>query len=195
MSTGGGKVDPVVSTDHSLVVYMRQGSESAAEELFRRYAARLRSLVADRCDAFRARFDTDDVIQSVFRTLYDGIRKRQYEVPKGGDLWGLLSVLAVNKAKDWVTHHRAAKRNVFRTVVGDDEMASLFSQEKETTALLKMVVDEYLAGLSEADREVVGLRMTGHTVNEIAEQTGRAIRTVERTLHKARDQLADVLQT
>jgi len=56
-----------------------------------------------------------------------------------------------------------------------------------------MTVDDYLAGLSEDDRRVVAARLLGHTVNEIATDTGRAVRTVERVLRQARDRLAELL--
>ena len=64
-----------------------------------------------------------------------------------------------------------------------------------TAALLRLTVEEYLAGLDEMERAVVALRMTGHSVDEVAERVGRAKRTVERVLQKARDQLSELLHS
>ena len=182
--------------DHTLVRYVRGGDEAAAEELYRRYAARLRGLVADRCSSeFAPRFDPDDIVQSVFRALYEGVRSKFYDVPQGGELWGLLFVLAVNKVRDQVAYHRAARRDVHRTATTDPQTRDdLFGRDESTAALLRLTVEEYLASLDETERAIVGLRMTGHSVDEVAGQTGRAKRTVERVLQKARDQLTELLR-
>lgn len=181
--------------DHTLVRFVRGGDEAAAEELYRRYAARLRRLVADRCSPeFAPRFDPDDIVQSVFRVLYEGMRTRFYDVPQGGELWGLLFVLAVNKLRDQVAYHRAARRNVRRTTDAPDQAEAL-ARDESTAALLRLTVEEYLAGLDETGRAIVALRMTGHSVDEVAERVGRAKRTVERVLQKARDQLDELLRS
>jgi RNA polymerase sigma factor (sigma-70 family) len=183
-------------SDHTLVRYVRGGDQSAAEELYHRYAARLRRLVADRCGPeFAARFDPDDVVQSVFRVLYEGVQTKFYDVPQGGELWGLLFVLTVNKVRDQIAYHKAAKRAVQRTATaGERDPDDLFGGDETAAALLRLTVEEYLAGLPETERAIIALRMTGHSVDEVAEQTGRAKRTVERVLQKARDQLTELLR-
>ena len=136
------------SSDHTLVRYVRGGDEAAAEELYRRYAARLRRLVADRYTSeFLSRFDPDDIVQSVFRVLYEGVRSKFYDVPQGGELWGLLFVMAINKVRDQIAYHRAARRNVRRTNGADVESGDLFGKDESTAALLRLTVEEYLAGL------------------------------------------------
>jgi RNA polymerase sigma-70 factor, ECF subfamily len=183
-------------SDHTLVKYLRSGDSVAAEELYRRYATRLRRIVADRCTPdFAARFDADDIVQSVFRVLYEGMRSKFYDVPQGGELWSLLFVLAVNKIRDQVAFHKAAKRNVYRTAPADDRNPDdLFGKDETAAAQLRLVVEEYLAALPETERAIIALRMTGHSVDEVAAQTGRAKRTVERVLQKARDRLTDLLR-
>lgn len=183
-------------SDHTLIRYIQGGDQAAAAELYLRYAARVRQVVAARCSAeFAARFDPDDVVQSVFRVLYEGVRAHNFAVPKGGELWGLLSALAVNKVRDQIAHHRAAKRDVYRTSApGEFVLEGVFAHDDQTAALIRMVVDEYLNSLPELERSVLALRMTGHTVAEIAARTGRAVRTTERLLQKIRDQLADVFR-
>jgi RNA polymerase sigma factor (sigma-70 family) len=177
------------------VRYVRGGSEGAAEELYHRYASRLRQVVADRTTSeFAPRFDPEDIVQSVFRVLYEGVRTKFYDVPQGGELWGLLFVMAINKVRDQIAYHRAARRNVRRTNGADVESGDLFGKDESTAALLRLTVEEYLAGLDETERAIVGLRMTGHTIDEVAERVGRAKRTVERVLQKARDQLAELLR-
>jgi RNA polymerase sigma-70 factor (ECF subfamily) len=180
--------------DRTLVRYIRGGDEAAAGELYRRYAARLLKVVADRCSpAYAARFDPDDIVQSVFRALYQGVKTRFYDAPEDGELWGLLFVLTVNRVRDEVAYHAAARRSVHRTAGGPDPDA-LLTRDQTAATLLRLQVEEYLAGQPDDEREVVGLRMTGHSVAEIASRTGRARRTVERILQNARAQLVRVVE-
>ncbi|MFO0806220.1 MAG: protein kinase [Gemmataceae bacterium] len=140
-------------SDCTLVRYVRGGDDAAAEELYRRYASRLRRIVAERCPAaFSSRFDPEDIVQSVFRSLYEGVRKKFYDIPKGGEIWGLLFVLAANKLRDQISFHQAERRTVHRTdtnVAGS--LDDVLGADDTAAAALKLTVEEYLAGLVEAD--------------------------------------------
>jgi RNA polymerase sigma factor (sigma-70 family) len=188
--------DALPHSDDSLVRHIRNGDQAAADALYKRYAGRIRRLVTARWTAtFASRFDPDDVVQSVFRMVYQRISSRRYEVPADGDPWRLLAVLAANKVRDQIRHHKAAKRSVYQTAGGEnpDHTAAWGNEAAETH--LRLTVEEHLAGLPAADREVVAMRMLGHTIDEIAARTGRAVRTVERVLRHARDRLAELLIT
>jgi RNA polymerase sigma-70 factor, ECF subfamily len=187
---------PVV-TDSSLLRYVRDGQEAAAQELYERYASRLRKIVQQRYNrSFSSRFDPEDVVQSVFRVFYQRVHANHYEVPKTGEIWSLLFVIAVNKLHHQIAHHKAAKRNVLKTTAVErgDELSEL-CDDSQSSLMLRMVVDEYLAGLKDDERAILGLRMTGHTVAEISEKTGRALRSVERILQKNRDELTALIQS
>src|SRR4029078_11556074 len=98
-------------TDDTLLRRYQAGDDGAATALYIRYAARLRALAHAYCgSSFAGRFDADDVVQSVFRAFFHGARRRAYVVPPTGELWGLLMVLALNKVRNLITHHRAGKR-------------------------------------------------------------------------------------
>lgn len=194
MATAPSTAFTAAPTDKSLVRHIRSGDQTAADALYKRYAHRIRRLVrASSPPAFAGRFDPDDVVQSVFRVVYRQIAARKYDVPADGDLWRLLAVLAANKLRDHIRHHRTAKRSVFQTAAGDDPDRSPTRVDETAEAHLRMTVDDYLAELSEADRQVVAARLLGHTVNEISTDTGRAVRTVERVLRQARDRLAELM--
>jgi RNA polymerase sigma-70 factor (ECF subfamily) len=182
-------------SDQSLVRHIRAGDPAAADALYRRYADRIRRLVRAGTPApFAGRFDADDVVQSVFRVVYRQIAARKYEVPADGDLWRLLAVLAANKLRDHIRHHKTAKRSVYQTAADDPDRTPTRVNEA-AEAQLRMTVEDYLEALSEPDRQVVAARLLGHTVDEIAATTGRAVRTVERVLRQARDQLAALMAT
>lgn len=181
-------------TDKSLIRRYRAGGDDAATALYLRYARRLRGMVAKLCGKeFAGRFDADDVLQSVFRTFFDGVRKEAYDAPPGGEIWALLVTLAVSKVRNLVDHHTAGKRDVRTTTPAPEAgPAGLIDRDESAAAFLRMVVEEQLAALPEANREIVRLRIEGYEVAEIAAHTGRSPRTVERVLQRFRAVLADV---
>ncbi len=186
--------DPL--SDHSLVCSTRAGDSEAAQELFHRYSIRLRRLIELRMQQeFTSRFDPDDVLQSVFCLLYEGIKSQHFDVPKGGDLWNLISVLALGKLRDQKAHHSASKRSVYRTKEsGESQYEHLLDSDCKTATILRLIVEEFLNGQPEGTRKIVLLRMEGYSISEISEQTGRPLRSVERILQKTRDGFLDLIQ-
>jgi RNA polymerase sigma-70 factor (ECF subfamily) len=183
---------PSSGSDKTLIRRYRGGDEAAATSLYLRYAHRLRALAKDYCTGnYARRFDADDIVQSVFRTFFDGVRQRGYDVPPDGELWGLLMVLALNKVRNLVDFHRAGKRAVQQTSsVSDLDQKSILAADENAAAFLRLVLEEQLEGMPESNRTIVRLRIEGHEVAEIAEQTGRSRRTVERVLQDFRARVA-----
>lgn len=179
-------------SDHALLERYRHGSEDAATQLYLRYAARLRGLArAQLTPALLARVDVDDIVQSVFGSFFRRARQGYYDVPAGEELWRLFLVMALHKIRGQAAFHRAAKRDVGRSV-SDGELSEQ-RDDGAALAFLQMVIDEALAQLAPLQREMVELRVAGHTVDEIAQQTGRARRSVERLLQEARRKLGELL--
>jgi RNA polymerase sigma-70 factor (ECF subfamily) len=185
-------------SDRELLIRFQQGDREAAALLYDRYAERLRALTRRKSStALACRLDPDDIVQSVFRNFFHAARDGGYDVPPGEDLWKLLLVIALNKIRARGTFHRAAKRDVRRTrrIDGLDP----FTLAKENThgqaalTFLRLVADEALEQLPELQRRIVELRVEGYQVNEIAQTTGRSLRTVERTLQQCRKHFANFL--
>lgn len=181
----------VQRSDGSLLRRYQEGEEAAATALYQRYAARLRALAREYCaSSFAGRFDADDVVQSVFRAFFQGARRQTYTVPPSGELWGLLMVLALNKIRNLVSHHRAGKRAVHQTTALSEIESNLaLASNDEAAGFLRLVLDEHLAGLPESNRCIIQLRIEGYAVAEIAGRTGRSRRTVERVLQEFRARL------
>lgn len=179
-------------TDASLLNRYRCGDETAATDIYLRYAPRLRGLARQYCTPnFAGRFDADDVIQSVFRAFFHGAKHKAYDVPPEGELWGLLMVLALNKVRALVGHHQADKRAVRNTAnVPDLEAHPALGADDSAAAFLRLVLDEQMAALPESNRAIIRMRTEGYEVGEIATQTGRSRRTVERVLQDFRARLS-----
>lgn len=182
-------------TDRSLLARVQAGSQTAAGELYRRYAGRLLALARAKTGAeLAARVDAEDIVQSVFGSFFRGTRQGSYQVPGEEELWGLLLVIALNKIRAKGAYHRAAKRDVRKTVSGDAlaDAGGVEPPADDTAAaaLLGLVVDEVLGALPEGHRAVARHRIEGHEVADIAALTGRSKRTVERILQEFRGRMA-----
>jgi RNA polymerase sigma-70 factor (ECF subfamily) len=180
--------------DHTLLRFVRGGNTAAAEALYRRYVDRVRALVATRLGGRLApRLSADDIAQSVFRVFFRGVAEQAYSVPPGEELWGLLAVLTRRKVRERVAFHQAARRDVRRTTPAGGHGLAAEPDAGAEADYLRVEVEEFLDSFHPADREIVGLRMGGYEVTEIAGQTGRSLRTVERVLQKARTRLRALL--
>jgi RNA polymerase sigma-70 factor (ECF subfamily) len=185
-------------SDTSLVRRVGEGCDDAADRLYRRYAARLRSVAERKLPAdVAARVDADDIVQSVFRRFFQAARQGNYAAPTGDDLWHLLVVIALNRLRTVTTRQRAARRDSRRTVRPDSDRDDFgrcpTGGEGQPKAVLRLVIRDALERMPDAYREVVELRMEGYEVAEIAQRTGRSKRTVERTLQDVRQSLHDLL--
>ena len=182
-------------SDRSLIARVRDGSEDAATTLYSRYAHRLLALAKARTgDDLAARVDAEDIVQSAFGSFFRGANQGLYDAPSGEEIWGLLLVIALNKIRVKGRHHRAAKRDVRKTLGGDSllaEGADPPATDEAAHTLLRLVVDDVLARLPSGHREVVQLRLEGCEVGEIAKRTAKSMRTTERVLQEFRTRMSE----
>jgi RNA polymerase sigma-70 factor (ECF subfamily) len=184
-------------SDGSLLEQCRRGDQDAATQLYSRYVERLKHLAQSRCSSQLARcLDAEDIVQSVFRTFFRGVRQGYYDIPEGEDLWKLLLVIALNKIRAKGSFHLAAKRDVRMTQTldcSDGGMEEHLGADNGHQVFMALVIKEALEQLDARQREMVELRLQGHDINEIADKTGRSKRTVERNLQDVRARLKDLL--
>jgi RNA polymerase sigma-70 factor, ECF subfamily len=194
---GTAACPPEAVSDDSLVRQIRRGSEAAAGRLYARYVHRLRALArAKLSPALTSRVDPEDIVQSVFRRFFQAARRGQYDAPAAADLWDLFLVITLNKVRSEEAYQRAAKRDVRRTALArrdSDLLEQVAERDDMAATVLHLNVEEALARLPAASRKVVELRMEERGVAEIARQTGRSKRTVERILQESRDVLRELL--
>jgi RNA polymerase sigma-70 factor (ECF subfamily) len=182
-------------TDGSLLRRLRGGNEDAAALLYARYAQRLQALARARCSPHLARcLEAEDIVQSVFRRFFQRAQGGYYAVPDGEALWGLLLVIALNKIRAEEAFYRAARRDVRATRGGEglDQVAGAVGRDGSAEAFWHLAIEDALASFPPRDRQAVELRLQGYKVAEIADQTRRSKRTVERVLQEAQKKLSDL---
>ena len=181
------------ATDRSLLRRFQAGDDRAASALYARYVRRLRGLAQrHHADSLAPRVDSDDILQSTFRSFFRGAREGQYLAPAGGELWQLLAAITRHKLRRARMHHLADKRDL-RMTCGSQADDSIADEKQLAGHELKVLFEEMLSARPAVDREIVLLRVEGHLVTEIAERTCRSKRTVERVLQQIRDELMSIL--
>jgi RNA polymerase sigma-70 factor (ECF subfamily) len=185
-----------VPSDRSLLRRYREGNQDAATQLYLRYARRLATLARHQCGPDLTRcLDIEDIVQSVFGSFFRGVDQGDYDVPAGEELWRLFCVIALNKIRAKGIYYHAAKRDVRHTIGGEvlHEAGVAPPHDEAALAFLALTVREALERLPLVHRTMLELRTQGFEVLEIARQTGRAKRTVERILQEGRATLRSLL--
>ncbi|QDT04054.1 RNA polymerase sigma factor [Rubripirellula lacrimiformis] len=180
-------------SDQSLVRMVRDGDEHAASQLYDRYARRVLGLVDAKLGSkLRVSTEPEDIVQSVFRSMFRGVQTGNYDAPPGKTLWNLLAIIAVSKLRDQANRHSAQCRDASRNVRLSEDSQNL-EINNDSLEFLKLCLRETLETLRPLDREVLTLRIQGHSIDEISQSISRSHRTVERMLQKSRQRLADML--
>jgi RNA polymerase sigma factor (sigma-70 family) len=182
-------------SDHTLLRRFRRGSQEAATQFYRRYEHRLRALIRRKCPAGLARrIDPDDISQAVFRVLFQGVNRGQYDVAAGETAWKLLVTLALNKVRTESAYQHAAKRDA-RLTSGNSQLEQcleLLTSGDGSDTFAELVIGEAVDRLPADHQRIIKLRLEGYQVAEIAERIGHSKRSVERFLHEARSRLASL---
>jgi RNA polymerase sigma factor (sigma-70 family) len=179
----------------------RQDNE-AARRLWERYFQRLVQVAGRKLrNAPRRVADEEDIAVGVFDTLCRGAAAGRFtELHNRDDLWRLLVAIAGQKAVDQVRRQMARKRggsavrgdSVFVSA-GEDTPAG-FEQlmgKEPTPEFIALLEEERqrLFGLLREDtqRAIARLRLEGYANEDIAENLGISLRTVERKLNLIRE--------
>lgn len=186
-----------------LIERLRKGDDEAARQLYQKYVQRLLNLARTHLSRqFNSRLDPEDVVQSVYRTIFRRVQDGRFEFDADDDLCGLLVRTTLNKVWNKVRHHKAGKRAVQRErTSGDQELpgAGLVEQLSRGPGTTEAIIfadlmESVLARLDEREQQVLQLKLEGHTQQEIADQMGVTDRTVRRISDGMRDRVARLLE-
>ena len=190
--------DEARNTWTSLVLLerFRGGDDLAAEALFARYFERLISLARRRLSPrLSRRTDPEDIVLSVYRSFFVEARAGRYALGRGGDLWRLLSSITIHKLLREARYQGATRRSFEIERPLDQAQEGTFpgrplDPTPQEAAALADEVEWVFARLGPFGRRVLELRLQGHQLSEVAEDTGRSERSVRRELSKIRALLA-----
>ena len=182
-----------ISSDQSLITRLRRGDDQAASEFYDRYVKRVFGLVHQQmADRLHAVVQPEDIVQSVFKSIFRGLTTGDFDVPESGTLWQLIAIVAVHKVRRNARRRLADKRDARKT----QSLAELEGFEAEsggTPEEFELAIREAIEGLKPFEQEVVMLRVQGFTVEDISNELNRSRRGIERALHKIRESLIQTL--
>ena len=151
-----------------LIEQHKGGNRDALDELFRRYAERVRRIVRVRMGAFlRSRAEVEDVVQETLLRAFEGIDN--FETREDARLIDWMARIAENSLRNLFQHEMAQKRDAQREVAIENlrdkaQQSSLgwdlvspttAPPEKVTNKEMEEIVDECLAELPEEEREII----------------------------------------
>ena len=173
---------------------LRGGDPQAAEEIFARYAERLTSLAGQQLSRkLAARLDGADVVQSVFRTFFRRCAAGEFCIDSSAELWRLLVQITLQKARAYGRQHTAGVRDVAAEAPGGGAeflvQAVAHDPGPEEATVLVDLIEELLRGLPPLYRDLLQLRLAGHSVSDTATRLGVSRRTVHRGLNLLQQRL------
>ena len=169
----------------SLLEKLCSGDPAAAESVFRTFEPYLRMVVRKKLPArLRAKFDSMDIVQSVWADLLCGFREAGWRFPDEAHLRAFLVKLTRHRFIDRVRRHRTsiARERPLGELSQADEPRSRLPSPSELV-LADELGQRMLALCPPAHREIIRLRLRGIPVAEIAIRTGLHVGSVHRLLH------------
>ncbi len=181
-----------------LLLRLDNGDDSAAAQVFGRFAARLAALAGNHLNKrLLQKVDPEDVVQSAFRSFFCGQRAGKFKIDDWGGLWGLLVTITLRKCGRRAEEFYAARRDVRReggtwideSGSGADFQIAAPDPSPSEAAALAELLEQTADGLDARGQEIFALRLEGYTVPEISARIGRTERTVHRILDRIKRSL------
>lgn len=177
-----------MSDSNDLVESVLSGTPGYESEVFERYSQRLLAYAGSRLPSkIRARVDSDDIVQSVFRSFFRRNESGEFSFSESLDLWRLLVAMTYRKVLKSVEYHGRQRRDVQRENgdLIDGSVRDLQPGPDQVNSLL----DDLNGILSQLDadhRPFFERRLEGYSVSEIAATQNVSERTVKRILQRIR---------
>ena len=175
-------IDPL----EALIEKLSTGDEAAAEEVFRTYEPMLRAVVRRQLSgALRSKFDSIDVVQSVWADMLQGLREAKWSFHDAAHLRAFLVRVTRNRFIDRVRQNRAAvqsQRSLAETELEQYVVSPASRPSEEVQA--EDLWQQMLAVCPPAHRELLSLKRQGKSLAEIAQHTGLHPSSVRRILYQ-----------
>jgi RNA polymerase sigma factor (sigma-70 family) len=167
-----------------LLEQLNSGDDEAAARVFLAYEPYLRQAVRRHLSGpFRAKFDSSDVVLSIWADLLRGFRKAGWRFVDADHLRGFLVTATRNRLVDRIRQHREAVRREEPLNV-EDLGNSLPSPQPSPNEVVEVsdLWERIQAHCPPEHRPILGLRRQGYSLSEIAEQTGLHPDSIRRIL-------------
>jgi RNA polymerase sigma factor (sigma-70 family) len=187
--------DSTVTGSDSLFSRARAGDQAAWEELFRTCYPKVVRVVRRKLNPpMRSLYDSTDFASDVWKSL--AAKFDRFHFASIDSLMAFLKQAAEQKVVDEYRRRHTLKRDIdleCRLEAGGSHGAQSSLRSADPTpsqvAQASEGWEQLLAGLSEVERDVIGLKRMGYTNEEISERTGWHTRKVQRFLKDLHDSM------
>jgi RNA polymerase sigma-70 factor (ECF subfamily) len=164
---------------------LRAGDAAAAEQVFRAYEPYLRLVVRRQLSArLRAKFDSTDVVQSIWVDVLHGFREAGWRFADEKHLRAFLVKATRNRFLDRVRRHHHALEHEHRLADTDpEELPAARQPQPSEVAEASELWEQLLALCPPAHHELLRLKRQGTPLAEIARRTGLHASSVRRILY------------
>lgn len=176
----------------NLLELLSGGDPAAIEQVFLNVAPGLRSLVRRRMSrALRSKFDSEDVVLSVWTDLLEGFRAGRWTFQTAAELRAFLITATRRRLIDRVRQHRRAIERE-RALGGEEDVLQLASDSAGPSAVARgnELWRQLQALCPPTHRELLSLKRQGLPLAEIAARTGLHASSVRRILYDLAKRLA-----
>jgi RNA polymerase sigma-70 factor (ECF subfamily) len=174
-----------------LLEQLARGDAGAAEHVFREYEPYLRMIVRRYLPTgLRPKFDSVDVVQSVWVHVWRGLRQAAWQFSDREHLKALLVTVTRRRLVSRYRHFRSSAEHEVASSADLDRFPSADLPRPEDQARANELWERMLALSSTAHHEMLRLRRQGCTMEEIARKTGMHEGSVRRIFRRLARQLA-----
>lgn len=180
-----------MADNNELLDRLNRGDTSAADELFSAYAPYLRAVARGRIsDRLRAKFDSSDVVQSVWVQVVRKLRDRTLRVSTEAELRAMLVTITQRRVIGRVRHVSTACNAEWPLTTAAEDVLSHDGPRPSEVAQADDVWAQIVRACPSEHLPVVQYRRQGLSSNEIADRTGLHEGSVRRILRQIARKLA-----
>ena len=176
----------------TLLVKLRSGEDSAAERVFRDYEPLLRAMVRKRLTpSLRARFDSIDVVQSVWADVLEGYRAEGWWFTDRDHLKAFLARVTFNHFFNYCRRH-VPELEREQAMSEEDSPALRPSNQPRPSQVVQAeeLWERMMDVCPPAHREILRLKRQGLPLAEIAARAGLHEGSVRRILYEVARKIA-----
>ena len=160
------------------------GDEAAAEQVFRTYEPYLRMVIRRQLSPrLQAKFDSIDVVQSLWADLVEGFRERQWHFENANQLRAFLLTAARNRFNDRYREHRRSLE--LEQPISANGKSEPFASDDPTPSEVVQAHDvwEHLLEICPPEhRRLLELKRQGASLEDLVAQTGMHEGSIRRIL-------------
>jgi len=175
--------------------------ENLANLVFKTYSLRLLRLASEQlAKDIQCKVSAEDVVQSAMKSFFRQLGLLGPEITDPDAIWGLLSIITIRKCRKWEAFFRCSKRDIRREVTSLNDSTATPSRHQasvepdhEEGLVATELLEQLLCHFTERQQQMILMRIQGVPVDVIADQCHSSLRTVARTIAKAKTLLSGIL--